>query len=473
MHRISRRAILSALMAATAMVAAMPMDALAQPATIGALTVTGPIPVTAQSGESYRGSNEQPVAGPGLPLPDLERVGYLQEEYFISGTVDGKPYRTSMLVRRPKDLGRFSGLVGVETIHAAGAIPFWGTGREVWAPGNHVWVAVASQRSALETQVKKFNAGRYAALDIPQVGPLPAAPGAPAAPAVPGQMTQDLFSQAIMTQVGAWLKSNPGNGPLAGRPVRYLLMGGASQTGGTTINYIQQSHAAARLPNGRAIYDGYMPALAFARTPLSAADGAAILHIVSEGEVVNAVNGKRPMGERPDSDAARDRYRLYEVAGGSHVPTRGSTVSASPPGYPSQFPSPPISKKALLNLIDWVTKGVAPPKASRIEIRDGQIVRDQYGNAVGGMRSPYVDVPVARFIVTRPPLDGQPALTQARNQQGIQEPLPPEALRRLYPTRQAYLTRFDQGIDRMVAGRWINRDDGEKLKAEEAKTAPM
>ena len=50
-----------------------------------------PIPVTAESGEAYRGSNEQPVAGPGLPMPELEKVGYLQEEYFISGTVDGKP----------------------------------------------------------------------------------------------------------------------------------------------------------------------------------------------------------------------------------------------------------------------------------------------------------------------------------------------------------------------------------------------
>src|SRR5262249_49472420 len=158
-------------------------------------TVKGPIPVTAQSGESYRGSNEQPVPGPGLPMPELDKVGYLQEEYFISGTVDGKPYTTSMLVRRPKDMNRFSGLIGVEAIHSGGASPLWGTGREVWAPGNHVWIAVASQRVALETQVKKFNPGRYSALSVPQVGPAPGAPGAAAAAPVAGQMTQDLFSQ--------------------------------------------------------------------------------------------------------------------------------------------------------------------------------------------------------------------------------------------------------------------------------------
>ena len=139
--------------------------------------ITDPIAVTAESGEPFRGVNEQPVAGPGLPLPVLVPYGYVEEEYFVSGTVDGKPYSTALLVRKPQDPARFSGLVAVETIHAAGAIPLWGS-REVWLAGNHGWVAVASQRTALESHVKQFNPERYATLEVPEAA---AAAGAPAA----------------------------------------------------------------------------------------------------------------------------------------------------------------------------------------------------------------------------------------------------------------------------------------------------
>jgi Alpha/beta hydrolase domain len=75
--------------------------------------ILGPIPVTAQSGEPFRGVSEKPVAGPGLPLPVLQPYGYVEEEYFVSGTVDGRPYETALLVRKPKDRAKFSGVVAV------------------------------------------------------------------------------------------------------------------------------------------------------------------------------------------------------------------------------------------------------------------------------------------------------------------------------------------------------------------------
>ncbi len=432
-------------------------------APVAVAAISGPVPVTAETGESYRGSNEQPVAGPGLPMPDLERVGYVQEEYVVSGTVDGRPYRTSMLVRKPKDMTRFSGLVGVETIHASGAIPFWGVGREVWAPGGHAWVAVASQRAALEDRVKKFNPARYAALSVPE-----AASGENGMSASP----QDRISQAIMTQVGALLKSNPANGPFAGSPVRYLLMGGSSQTGGTTLRYIEQSHAAARLPDGKPIYDGYLPSEAFATTRISGGD-AAVIHAVGEGDfgLFRLGNPAVRFSVREDSDAADDRFREFEFAGASHVPTRGQTKNGHPGEYPSQFPTMPFYKMALLHLIDWVTKGTVPPRAPRLE-QDaaGDFLRDGHGNVKGGIRSPWVDVPTARIIAS-PPLD--PDGNRSRAQQGIQENFSRDQLVRLYGTREAYLARFDASIDRVVTDRWITAADGAKLKAEEAAKPPF
>lgn len=455
MHALAKWAALAVLVLTGAMPAAAQRVVLAQ--------ISGPVPVTAESGESYRGSNEQPVPGPGLPMPDLERVGYVQEEYVVSGTVDGRPYRTSLLVRKPKDLKRFTGLVGVETIHAGGAIPFWGVGREVWAPGGHAWVAVASQRAALEDRVKKFNPVRYAALSIPE---------APAGASGMAPSPQDRISQAIMTQVGALLKSNPARGPFAGVRVRYLLMGGSSQTGGTTLRYIQQSHAAARLPDGKAIYDGYLPMEAFSTMPVTGGD-AAVIHAVGEGDfgLFRLGDPAVRFSSREDSDAPGDRFRAYEYAAASHVPTRGQTRNGYPGEYPSQFPTPPFYKMALLHLVDWVTKGTVPPRGARLEqTAAGEMVRDEHGNVKGGIRSPWVDVPVARIIAS-PPL--APDGNRSRAQQGIQENFPQAKLGQLYGTRATYLAKFDSSIDAAVAGRWLTAADGAKLKKEEAAQPPF
>ena len=435
----------------------------AQSAPTAVANITGPIPVTAESGEPFRGATEQPVAGPGLPLPVLVPYGYIEEEYVVAGTVDGKPYSTSFLVRKPKDPARFSGLVAVETIHAAGAIPLWGS-REVWLPGNHGWVAVASQRTALETHVKQFNPQRYAMLHIPQAG------AAAGAANTRGGGAQDLISQEIMTQVGALLKRNAQNGPFAGMNVEYLIMGGASQTGGTTLRYIEHSHARARMADGRPIYDGYLPSLSFPSTPVAGGD-AAVVHTVAEGDLVRALTSGRTLALRPDGDAPDDRYRHYQIVGTSHVGTRGVTdpVEIFPtladvvePGeLLSQFPGADLSRAAVSNLVAWVMKGVAPPKAPVIQVADGEIVRDEFGNAKGGVRSPYVDMPTVRYLAA------------ARGLIGLQEPIPADKLRSLYQSRADYLKRFNQGIDKMAAGRWLLPKDGERLKAEEANQPPF
>ena len=425
--------------------------------------ISGPVATTPESGESYRGSNEQPVPGPGLPMPDLERVGYVQEEFVVSGMVDGKPYRTSLLVRRPKDLKRFSGLVGVETIHAGGAIPFWGTGREVWAAGGHGWVAVASQRAALENRVKKFNPGRYASLFIPE---------APAGASSMAASPQDAISQAIMTQVGLLLKRNRKAGPFAGVKVRHLLMGGSSQTGGTTLRYIQQSHAAARLPNGKPIYDGYMPMEAFSMTRIEGGD-AAVIHAVGEGDfgLFRAGNPQIRFSTREDGDAPTDRFREYQFAAASHVPTRGRTATDRPGEYPSQFPTQPFYKMALLHLIDWVAKGTVPPRGARLEqSAEGVMQGDEHGNVKGGIRSPWVDVPSARIIAAAPVAPGEP---NTRAQQGLQENFSPAKLVQLYGTRDNYLKRFNTGMDALIAARWVTVADGAKYKAEEAAKPPF
>ena len=444
----------------------------AQAAPIAPATIAGPIPVTVQSGEPFRGLNEQPVAGPGLPLPVLIPYGYVEEEYFVSGTVDGKPYTTALLVRKPKDPAKFSGVVAVETLHAQGAIPFWGL-REVIMPRGHGWVMVVSQRSALETFNKKSNPARYASLQIPE------AAGAPANPM--GSGPQDAISQEIMSQAGALLKSNASNGPFAGMTVKYLIMGGSSQTGMTTLRYIQESHAKARMPDGKPIYDGYLPSEAFANGPISGGD-AAVIHVVGEGDfgLFRAFSRGAAFTTRADSDAPNDRFREYQFPAASHVPTRGiadpkvifATLSnvMNEGEHLSQFPSAPFYRAAFVNLVAWVTRGVSPPRAPPIEMANGEFVRDEFGNVKGGVRTPYVDLPTVRYIASAPTTD---ANNIARRMIGLQEPIPADKLHSLYKSRAEYLKRFDQAIDQLVAQRWLLAQDGEQLKAEEAKSPPF
>ncbi len=70
-----------------------------------------------------------PVTGPGAMYPGLKRVPagtvltdlkYSVTEYFVSGTASGKPYTTRILVRKPEDASRFSGIVVAEPMHASG-----------------------------------------------------------------------------------------------------------------------------------------------------------------------------------------------------------------------------------------------------------------------------------------------------------------------------------------------------------------
>lgn len=451
--------------AGAATVAALPAPVFAA-AALPVARIQGPIP-TSPNNQPYRGANEQPVAGPGLPIPDLIPYGYVEEEYFVSGSANGQPYSTTMLVRKPKDPRKFSGLVAVETIHAAGAVPMWGQ-KQTWMSGGHGWVGVASQLTTFNAFIKKHHPTRYNTLVLPDVGGSTPQPGMGMAGG-----PQDLVSQEIMTQVGRLLKANLPRGPFRGMRVSKLIMGGASQTGGTTLRYIQQSHARAKLANGRSIYDAYLPMMAFSATPLPEID-ALIVHPVAEGDLMNSLQSSRPIGYRADSDGP-SRYRHYQVTGMSHVTTRGVTdplqvfstlANGVRPGEKlSQYAGAEVFRAIAENTVAWLMRGVAPPRAELIEVANGQIVRDVYGNAKGGVRSPYVDQPTVHYIAAAPTAANE---NPFRRLIGMEEPISPENLRAMYGTKEAYLARFNKGIDNMVFDRFLMADDADKLKKQEA-----
>ena len=77
---------------------------------------------------------------------------------------------------------------------------------------------------------------------------------------------------------------------------------------------------------------------------------------------------------------------------------------------PSDFPMDMLVGGALLNLRRWVVDATPPPRGERLVILQERsqgraglrpearpLLRDEHGNAVRGVRSPWVDVPIASY----------------------------------------------------------------------------
>src|SRR5262245_22232612 len=59
-----------------------------------------------------------PSLAPGKGMANFK---YEATEYFISGTANGQPYKTRLVVRKPMNNSKFSGLVLVEPMHPSGS----------------------------------------------------------------------------------------------------------------------------------------------------------------------------------------------------------------------------------------------------------------------------------------------------------------------------------------------------------------
>ncbi|MCY4265673.1 MAG: alpha/beta hydrolase domain-containing protein, partial [Gammaproteobacteria bacterium] len=143
-------------------------------------TVTGPIAADPQ-GHPSRNSIYSSSA------INLEAQAYIEEEYFIEGTANryttpemetgeiidsGHPYRTRIIVRRPTDHSRFSGIVIVEWINVTGGpdkdIDWWLSGEHFMRRG-HAYVVVSAQQMGIDT-MRQWSPVRYASLDTTDDG---------------------------------------------------------------------------------------------------------------------------------------------------------------------------------------------------------------------------------------------------------------------------------------------------------------
>ena len=388
--------------------------------------VTGP-------GASYESVQSLP------PGRDLAHYGYEAREYFVTGTAAGEPYKTRVVVRKPRDNARFSGLVLAEAMHPSGSAHLFEYTSDYLMSSGHAAVEIVT--GGLQ-QFPEHNAARYGDLSV-----------------APGQVSE------ILAQVGALMKQ-PSGSPLSALPVRKMILAGTSATAGVLIRYLP-AHRVYRRPGMAPVYDGFLPHATGAMVP---AVDAPLIQIPTMTEVASG-----NVTARQDGDAPGDQFRLYEFAGMAHVDTRDSVRFQPDPCRDPvmSFPLQAYVSVALDHLLAWVDTGTVPPRAPRILIdrdatNDGSLMAlDERGNAVGGIRNPYVDVPTAQYGVRNTGADplipnpsayiaagGLAAANQMCGLAGYQKAITTQQLRSLYADKAGYQQKVRARLDELERAGW-------------------
>jgi hypothetical protein len=113
-----------------------------------------------------------------------------------------------------------------------------------------------------------------------------------------------------------------------------------------------------------------------------------------------------------------------------------------------------VMEAALSHLGRWVRSGISPPAAVPLLVTGGfraggelpRLILDANGNALGGVRTPWVDVPTARM--SGQGNSGGPVAFLA----GSYEAYDSATLAAMYPGgRDDYLSKFDQSLQSAIA----------------------
>jgi hypothetical protein len=413
--------------------------------------------------------------GEGTP-PDLQREGYVQREYAATGsatsykaagalTRDGRwtfapdasaPYRTRVLVRAPADASKFSGTVVVEWLNVSGGVdadPDWTSLEEELVRAGDVWVGVSAQTIGVEggpvlvtvsgiagaedqgKGLKKIDPARYGTLKHPGDG----------------------FSFDIYSQVARALRAGSG---LSGLRPQRLIAAGESQSAFALVSYFNGVQPLTKAFDGFFVHSRGAVGLplvaagkssdiagAISGTPtiFRTDQDAPVLDIQTETDVVSILNSYA--ARQPDST----RFRLWEVAGTAHADKHllGASATSINCGVPiNNGPMHIVAKAALRALSTWLSAGTAPVIAPRIDVMPGaspKVVRNADGIALGGIRTPPVDVPVAALSGVPGPNPSTICILL-----GSTKPFSSARLAQLYPSRADYTSRFDADADATI-----------------------
>jgi hypothetical protein len=452
------------------------------------------------------------VASTSIKLRDF---GYVQHEFFYSGTAhsyantkpmtpDGKwtvapiesaLYKTRMLVYRPSDPAKFNGTVIVEWFNVTGGLDTaaeWVSMHTEMLRRGYAWVGISAQYIGVEggkpplytplgmsMPLKLIEYFRYYSLSHPG----------------------DSFSYDIFGQ-GAYLVRHPDPegiaplGELTGS-VKHLIAAGESQSATRLVTFINAFGKYIDFIDGYFVHCrlGFIPDFGGASAPLSQAPqdylttpavvrmrddlGKPVMNLQAETDsfVLGAY-----YSTQPDSDT----FRMWEVTGTAHADNyitwggmsdKGDDISSAEitltkrpifvmPAATDAINSAPqhhfVANAALYALKNWLEHDILPTSAPRFEINAmGDGFRfDDYGNVLGGVRTPYVDAPVARFS------GSSSYVNDGKNiyfLMGQTEMLSDDIVKALYPSHGAYVAKVTETALNAVAEGYLLEEDAELI----------
>jgi hypothetical protein len=165
---------------------------------------------------------------------------------------------------------------------------------------------------------------------------------------------------------------------------------------------------------------------------------------------------------QPDSDT----FRYWESAGTCHVSAQGQRdrqaklnrdgVRALPLAEGiNRIPMIPLYDAAFHHMQRWLKDGTPPPQQPKLEFTGdpAELVRDEHGIAVGGIRLPQAEVPLAKNSAI--PLKDDIFAYLG----GSSQPFTREKVHSLYGDKAAFLGRFEAAANAAVAaGALMPRD---------------
>ena len=422
---------------------------------------------------------------PGFTSFNPAVVGYEESEVFLSGTAsayamtapvsnDGKysavvtsqaPYTTRAVVMRPINRRHFNGTVVVEWLNVSGgadAGPDWMLAHNELVREGFVWVGVSAQEVGVDAlksaDPTKGDAVRYAKLSHPG----------------------DDYSYDIFSQAGQAIRDNART-ILGGLKPEHIIAIGESQSAGRLVTYIDAVHPLVH------VYDGFLVHSRMGGPPIRDDVGVPVLVFQTESDV-SFSNGT---ARQPDTRM----YRLWEVAGTSHFDFYGLSIGPKDTGNgqgavavlasmqnPTSQPSPsftcgsPINTGPAHYVLDaafyalnrWVSNGVAPPVAPRLQttgVSPVVFATDANGNVLGGIRTPAVDAPVATLSGSAK--EGGSAFCFLF---GSTVPFTPSQLRALYPSHRTFVSAWVRATRSALAAGFLVAADAKELESAAAQS---
>ena len=355
----------------------------------GLVTVTGPIAATSPLRDAAHGYpfNATPM--------DLARQGYVEEEFFIEGSASryetppmatghvtdaGHPYKTRIVVRRPRSASRFNGTAIVEWTNVSqghdNEVDWFQSGAHFVRSG-YAWIGVSAQRVGVDA-LKQWSPARYGTLDV----------------SVGGTITNDALSYEVFTAAGRAVRNKASADVMGGLRVERMIATGHSQSAGRLYTYFTSVHPLEPWFDGVVLHGGGGQV----RTDLKVK----VWKFLAETDVPGQAASRQP---------DTDRFRLWEVAGTSHLDAQlsrglgqlglraagGTPVDGLPAGTPisgggpgiggfqtasnlpndgcakpifSRVPSHYAQNAVYDHLARWIKDGTPPPTAKHIELTE-------------------------------------------------------------------------------------------------------